>query len=58
MARGYYRVPIHRQPSMAVDVELPATAAVARTNLALPIGPWLTAAQVDEVVAAVRTAAR
>ena len=57
-ARGYYRVPTHRQPAMAVDIELPATTQVARTNLALPIGPWLTVAQVDEVVAAIRGAAR
>jgi dTDP-3-amino-3,4,6-trideoxy-alpha-D-glucose transaminase len=57
-ARGYYRVPIHRQPAMTSDVELPVTAHLARTNLALPIGPWLTAAQADEVVAAIRDAPR
>jgi dTDP-3-amino-3,4,6-trideoxy-alpha-D-glucose transaminase len=51
-ARGYYRVPTHRQPAMAADVALPATEHVARTNLALPIGPWLTAAHVERVVAA------
>ena len=57
-ARGYYRMPTHRQPAMATDDELPATEQVARTNLALPIGPWLTVAQVDQIVAAIREAQR
>ena len=56
-ARGYYRTPIHRQPATAAfapdGLELPGTELAARTHLALPIGPELTAAQVDEVVAAV-----
>ncbi len=55
-ARGYYRVPLHRQPAMRTNVSLPWTDEAARTNLALPIGPWLTAAQIDEIVAAVRVA--
>jgi dTDP-3-amino-3,4,6-trideoxy-alpha-D-glucose transaminase len=57
--RGYYRVPIHRQPAMAQwgeGAELPVTEEVARTHLALPISAALTRAQVDEVVAAVRDA--
>ena len=57
-ARRYYRVPTHRQPALATDIELPVTTRVARTNLALPIGPCLTAAQADEVVAAIRDAVR
>jgi len=39
---------------LAVDIELPATDEAARTSLALPIGPTLRAAQVDEVAAAIR----
>jgi dTDP-3-amino-3,4,6-trideoxy-alpha-D-glucose transaminase len=57
-ARGYYRTPIHRQPATAryapAGLELPGTDEVARTHLALPMGPELTADQVREVVAAVR----
>jgi dTDP-3-amino-3,4,6-trideoxy-alpha-D-glucose transaminase len=59
-ARAYYRTPIHRQPAMAAfapdGLELPATDAAARTHLALPMGPELTADQVGEVVAAVAAA--
>jgi len=58
-ARGYYRVPLHRQPAMAPYVqsngralELPVTDELARTNVALPISPVFTRAQADEVVAA------
>jgi dTDP-4-amino-4,6-dideoxygalactose transaminase len=58
-ARGYYRTPVHRQPAMArfaAGVELPATDELARTNLALPMSPLLSAEQAQEVTAAVRTA--
>jgi len=59
-ARGYYRTPIHRQPATAAyapsGLSLPATDEVARTHLALPMGPELTAEQVREVVAAVADA--
>jgi dTDP-4-amino-4,6-dideoxygalactose transaminase len=58
-ARGYYRTPVHRQPSMAqwgADAALPVTDEVARTHLALPMGPELTAAQAGEVVEALRAA--
>jgi dTDP-3-amino-3,4,6-trideoxy-alpha-D-glucose transaminase len=51
-ARGYYRVPVHRQPAMAAAVELPGTDEAARTNLALPMGPELSEEQVRQVVAA------
>jgi dTDP-4-amino-4,6-dideoxygalactose transaminase len=56
-ARSYYRVPTHEQPAMreyAPTVELPGTAEASRTNLAIPISPVLTEAQVDEVVAVTR----
>jgi dTDP-4-amino-4,6-dideoxygalactose transaminase len=52
-ARAYYRRPIHRQPALAADVELPGTDQAARTNLALPIGPALRNEQVDAVAAAI-----
>ncbi len=60
-ARPYYRTPLHRQPAMlefaGVGLELPATEEVARSNLALPIGPALGEEQVRDVVAAVSRAA-
>jgi dTDP-3-amino-3,4,6-trideoxy-alpha-D-glucose transaminase len=52
IGRGYYRVPVHRQPAIGVDAELPGTEEAARTNFALPMGIDLTEAQVREVVAA------
>jgi dTDP-4-amino-4,6-dideoxygalactose transaminase len=58
-ARGYYRTPIHRQPSMArwpAGRELPVTDELAASNLALPMSPVLTADQVREVVDAVAAA--
>jgi dTDP-4-amino-4,6-dideoxygalactose transaminase len=59
-ARGYYRRPLHRQPAMAPFVTdlapLPATDEVAAQNIALPISPVFTAAQAQEVVAAIAAA--
>ncbi|HEY7967414.1 MAG TPA: DegT/DnrJ/EryC1/StrS family aminotransferase [Solirubrobacteraceae bacterium] len=55
-ARGYYRVPLHRQTSLQAAAELPHTDAASATNLALPIGPALTDEQVAEVVTAVAAA--
>jgi dTDP-4-amino-4,6-dideoxygalactose transaminase len=51
-ARGYYRVPLHRQPAMATDIDLPGTEEAARTHLALPMGTQLSEDQIREVVAA------
>jgi dTDP-4-amino-4,6-dideoxygalactose transaminase len=55
-ARAYYRTPLHRQKAMAPYAPpadaLPVTEELARTNLALPMGPTLGEEQVDEVVAA------
>ena len=60
-ARGYYRVPVHLQPSMrrygGDSLDLPGTDELARTNLALPMGPDLTDDQVGEVVDALSAAA-
>jgi len=50
IGRGYYRTPVHRQPAIASDVELPGTEEAARTNQALPMGTDLTEDQVREVV--------
>ena len=53
-ARGYYRVPVHRQPAMAEFAdgtpELPGTDAAARTGVALPMGTALSDQAVREVV--------
>jgi dTDP-4-amino-4,6-dideoxygalactose transaminase len=58
--KAYYRRPVHRQPAMAEYAEglgeLPGTEEAARTHLAIPMSPVLSADQAQEVVAAVRTA--
>src|SRR5581483_3254061 len=59
-ARGYYRTPSHRQPALepyvSRSLSLPATDELARTNLALPMGPALGRWEVETVVAAVERA--
>ena len=55
-ARGYYRTPLHRQPAMApwgAGLDLPVTEELARTNLAIPMSPVLTAYDAAEVVGAI-----
>jgi dTDP-3-amino-3,4,6-trideoxy-alpha-D-glucose transaminase len=57
-ARGYYRMPIHRQPATAhlapADPRaLAGTEEVARSGLALPMGTELSSGAVGEVVEAV-----
>jgi dTDP-4-amino-4,6-dideoxygalactose transaminase len=55
--KAYYRTPVHEQPAMreyAGGAELPATAEVARTHLAVPMSPLLDADQAAEVAEAVR----
>ena len=52
LGRGYYRVPVHRQPAIGSDADLPGTEEAARTNHALPMGIDLTEEQIGEVVAA------
>jgi dTDP-4-amino-4,6-dideoxygalactose transaminase len=51
-SRAYYRVPIHMQPAVAAEADLPGTAEAARTHLALPMGPLLTEDHVRAVVEA------
>jgi dTDP-4-amino-4,6-dideoxygalactose transaminase len=56
-ARGYYRLPVHRQAAMrdfGAGTELPVTDELARTHLALPMSSVLSASQAAEVVGAVR----
>jgi dTDP-4-amino-4,6-dideoxygalactose transaminase len=57
--KPYYRTPVHRQESMrrlSASAELPGTEHAARTHLAIPMSPVLSAEQAEEVVAAVRAA--
>ena len=57
-ARPYYRVPVHAQPPMArwaPAAALPGTAEAARTHLAIPMSAALSAEQVNEVSAAIRS---
>jgi dTDP-3-amino-3,4,6-trideoxy-alpha-D-glucose transaminase len=55
--KAYYRLPVHRQPAMLAlsdGVQLPVTDDLARTHLAIPMSPVLTAEQAAQVTAAVR----
>src|SRR4051794_31651712 len=55
--KAYYRVPVHLQPAMApygAGYDLPATAEVAASHLAIPMSAVLTRDQAEEVVGAVR----
>jgi dTDP-4-amino-4,6-dideoxygalactose transaminase len=58
-ARSYYRTPTHRQAAMTryAGAELPVTDDVAERNLALPMGPELTAEQAEAVAAALESSA-
>jgi dTDP-4-amino-4,6-dideoxygalactose transaminase len=50
--KPYYRVPLHRQPALrelAQGVDLPVTDELARTHLAIPMSPVLTAEQAAAV---------
>jgi dTDP-4-amino-4,6-dideoxygalactose transaminase len=53
-AKAYYRRPVHRQPAFATELALPGTDEAARTHLAIPMSPVLSAEQAAEVVEAVR----
>ncbi len=52
--KAYYRRPIHRQPAMVCELDLPGTDEAARTHLAIPMSAVLDRAQADAVVAALR----
>jgi dTDP-3-amino-3,4,6-trideoxy-alpha-D-glucose transaminase len=56
-SRAYYRTPVHRQAAMrrwGEGARLPGTEQAARTHLAIPMSPLLTAEQAQQVVAAGR----
>jgi len=58
-ARGYYRTPLHRQQALlpwADGATLPVTDELAESHLAIPMNPLLSAADAQEVTAAVRAA--
>ena len=57
-SRAYYRRPVHRQPAMQADVDLPGTDEAARTHLAIPMSPVLDRAMAEEVTASVRAGLR
>ena len=53
----HYPIPPHLSEAYALDAipgEFPITAQAAKTHLSLPIGPHLTVAQQDQVIAALR----
>jgi dTDP-4-amino-4,6-dideoxygalactose transaminase len=55
-SRAYYAIPMHHQPALrrfAPSDPLPEAERIGSTNLALPMGPSLNEAAIDEVVAAV-----
>lgn len=57
--KAYYRRPVHLQPAMARyahGFSLPGTEEAARTHLAIPMSPVLSAEQAAEVTEAVRVA--
>jgi dTDP-4-amino-4,6-dideoxygalactose transaminase len=57
--RAYYRTPVHRQPAMAhywQGASLPGTEEAARTHLAIPMSPLLSAEQAIAVTDAIRSA--
>jgi perosamine synthetase len=51
----YYRVPVHRLPPHTACVDLPETERATREVLSLPVGPHLTATDIDAIVDAVNT---
>ena len=59
-SRGYYRRPIHQQPSMVAwkpaEGSLPGTDEAARRHLAIPISATISDQQIEQVVDATRAA--
>ena len=57
--KAYYRTPVHLQPAMrqwGADAKLPVTDEAARTHLAIPMSPVLSADAAREVAGAVESA--
>lgn len=49
----YYPVPVHQLPSYQLEIDLPETARACTEVLSLPMGPHLSDAEVDQVIAVV-----
>jgi perosamine synthetase len=54
----YYPTPIHRLPSLKLEIDLPVTEAVATQALSLPVYPSLTQQERDTIVEAVNDVAK
>ncbi|MDQ2694057.1 MAG: DegT/DnrJ/EryC1/StrS family aminotransferase [Pseudomonadota bacterium] len=52
----HYPLPLHHQPALRAEADVPHAEAAAGRVLSLPMSPWLTAADQQRVVAAVRKA--
>jgi dTDP-4-amino-4,6-dideoxygalactose transaminase len=52
-ARVYYPTPVHRLPAYALTLDLPETERAVAEVLSLPVGPHLSASDVDRIVEAV-----
>lgn len=52
----HYPVPLNQQPALATDVHVPNADAAAQQVLSLPMHPYLTDSEQDQIIAAVRSA--
>ena len=52
----HYPIPLNKQPAVASDVSLPVGDLVAEEVLSLPMHPYMTQEQVQQVVAALKSA--
>lgn len=53
--RVYYPTPVHRLPAYALAIDLPETERAVDEVLSLPVGPHVTDAEVECIIAAVRS---
>ena len=52
----HYPIPLNKQPAVASDAVLPVGDLVAEEVLSLPMHPYMTQEQVQQVVAALKSA--
>ena len=52
----YYPIPLNRQPALYTDVAIPVSEAAAERVVSLPMHPYLTESEQDEIIHAVRSA--
>ena len=52
----HYPTPLHRQPALAQDCRLPASEHAAKRVLSLPMHPYLTDRDMDDVIRAIGSA--